>query len=114
MPRPIPSPFPSLPMNSPPTPNTLGKTSLVLGIVGSFFVVLIGLCAGVGQQQGWLQAVAPALAIFGGAFAFLGLVSILLGFLGLFHRARGPAIAGLLLGVIAVVLFAAIVNQANK
>ena len=101
-------------MNSPPASNTLGKTSLVLGIVGSFFVVLIGLCAGVGQQQGWLQAVAPVLAIFGGAFAFLGLVSVLLGFLGLFHRARGTAIAGLLLGLATVVLFAAIVSQANK
>lgn len=101
-------------MNSPPTPNTLGKTSLILGILGSFFVVLIGLCAGVGQQQGWLKAVGPLLAIFGGAFAFLGLVAVLLGVLGLFHRARGTAIAGLLLGLVAVFLFAAIVSQANK
>lgn len=101
-------------MNPPPTPNTLGKTSLVLGILGSFFVVLIGLCAGVGQQQGWLKAVGPLLAIFGGAFAFLGLISILLGALGLFHRARGTAIAGLLLGLVTVLLFAAIVSQANK
>jgi hypothetical protein len=101
-------------MNSPPTPNTLGKTSLILGILGSFFVVLIGLCAGVGQQQGWLKAVGPLLAIFGGAFAFLGLIAVLLGVLGIFHRARGTAIAGLLLGLVAVFLFAAIVSQANK
>lgn len=101
-------------MNSPATPNTLGKTSLFLGILGSFFVVLVGLCAGVGQQQGWLNAVAPLLAVIGGAFAFLGLISILLGFLGLFHRARGTAIAGLLLGLVTVFLFAAIVSQASK
>jgi len=101
-------------MNQPLTPNTLGKTSLILGILGSFFVVLIGLCAGVGQQQGWLKAVAPVLAIFGGAFAFLGLISILLGFLGLFHRARGTAFAGLILGLVTVLLFAAIVSQANN
>jgi nicotinamide riboside transporter PnuC len=101
-------------MNSPPTPNTLGKASLILGVLGSFFVVLIGLCAGVGQQQGWLKAVGPLLAIFGGAFAFLGLVAVLLGVLGIFHRARGTAIAGLLLGLVTVLLFAAIVSQANK
>jgi Na+/proline symporter len=106
-------------VNSPPAsnthgPNTLGKTSLILGIVGSFFVVLIGLCAGVGQQQGWLKAVGPLLAIFGGAFAFLGLISLLLGILGLFHRSRGTAIAGLLLGLVTVLLFVAIVSQANK
>lgn len=87
---------------------------MVLGILGSFFVVLIGLCAGVGQQQGWLQAIGPLLGIVGGAFAFLGLISVLLGVLGLFHRARGTAIAGLVLGLLTVLLFAAIVSQANK
>lgn len=103
-------------MNTPaaPPPNTLGKTSLVLGIVGSFFVVLIGLCAGVGKQQGWLPAVGPLLLIFGGAFTFLGLISALLGFLGIFHRSRGTAIAGLILGIITVLLFAAIVTEATK
>jgi hypothetical protein len=101
-------------MNTPANPNTLGKASMVLGIVGSFFVVLIGLCAGVGQQQGWLKTVAPLLAIFGGAFAFLGLLSVLLGILGIFHRSRGTAIAGLLLGLVTVFLFAAIVSQANR
>jgi hypothetical protein len=95
-------------------PNTLGKTSLILGIIGSFFVVLTGLCAGVGQQQGWLPAVGPLLAVIGGSFAFLGLVGVLLGGMGLFHRNRGTAIAGVVLGLVAVLLFAAIVNQANK
>lgn len=101
-------------MNAPLTSNTLGKTSLFLGILGSFFVVLIGLCAGVGQQQGWLNSVGPILAVVGGSFAFLGLIAVLLGFLGIFHRARGTAIAGLLLGLLAVLMFAAIVNQASR
>ncbi len=101
-------------MNSPASPNTLGKTSLLLGIVGSFFVALVGLCAGVGQQQGWLKAVGPLLAIFGGSFAFLGLIAMLLGFLGIFHRARGTAIAGLLLGLLTVLLFAAVASQASR
>lgn len=101
-------------MNPPASPNTLGKASLILGIVGSFFVVLIGLCAGVGQQQGWLKAVGPLLGIFGGGFAFLGLIGILLGFLGIFHRSRGTAIAGLLLSLVTVLLFAAIASQASR
>ncbi|QDU30315.1 hypothetical protein ETAA8_54350 [Anatilimnocola aggregata] len=98
----------------PPSPNTLGKTSLVLGVIGSFFVVLIGLCAGVSKQQGWLPAVGPLLLIFGGAFTFLGFLSLLLGVLGIFHRSRGTAIAGVILGVITILLFAAIVTEAGK
>lgn len=94
--------------------NTLGKTSMILGILASFFVVLTGLCAGLGQQQGWLPAVGPLLAVFGGSFAFLGLIAVLLGVLGLFQSGRGVAIAGLLLGLFAVFLFAAILNQANR
>lgn len=103
------------PSNPPPASNTLGKASLVLGILGSVFVVCIGLCAGAGQQQGWLQVVATPLAIVGGTAAFMGLLAALLGFLGLFgrHRSRATAIAGLLLGLFAVLLFAAIVQNAQ-
>ena len=93
--------------------NTLGKASLVLGIIGSFFVVLVGLCAGVGHQQGWLKAVGAILFVIGGAFAFLGVVSILLGFLGLFSSPRGTSIAGLILGLATVWLFLALVQAAQ-
>jgi hypothetical protein len=97
---------------APPVPNTLGKASLVLGILASTLVVSVGLCAGVGQEQGWLKHVGPLLFIVGGTFAFLGLVSALLGFGGIFgrNRSRATAIFGLLLGLTAILLFAAIVN----
>jgi uncharacterized membrane protein len=101
-------------MSAPPTlqPNTLGKSSLVLGIIGSFFVVMVGLCAGVGKQNGWLEQVGAILFVVGGSFAFLGLLGGVLGVLGLFgrNRSRATAIAGLLLGVFTVVLFIAILN----
>lgn len=100
----------------PREPNTLGKSSLVTGILGSFFVVMIGLCAGVGKEQGWLPHVGGVLLILGGSFAFLGAIAALLGFLGLFgrNRARGTAIAGLILGLFTILLFVAIVNQASQ
>ena len=102
-------------MSSPPPPtqpNTLGKSSLILGIFGSFFVVMVGLCAGVGKQQGWLQNVGAILFVLGGSFAFLGLLGGLLGLLGLFgrNRSRAAAIAGLILGVFTVLLFLAILH----
>lgn len=97
-------------------PNTLGKASLVLGILASTAVFSTGLCAGVGQQQGWLKHAGPLLFVLGGTFAFLGLVSALLGFGGLFgkHRSRAAAVFGLILGLVALVLFAAIVNAVNS
>ena len=98
--------------DQPLQPNTLGKASLILGILGTSLVFCIGLCAGVGQQQGWLKHVGGLLFILGGTFAFLGLLSVLLGFAGLFgkNRSRATAIVGLVLGVIALLLFMVIVN----
>jgi hypothetical protein len=98
----------------PTPPNTLGKASLFLGIIGIVFVFAVGLCAGVGQQQGWLPVAGPLLFILGGTFAFMGLIAAALGLLGLFSRGRATAIAGLLLGLGTVLLFAAIVNAVNK
>jgi len=101
-------------MSAPETlqPNTLGKSSLVLGIIGSFFVVMVGLCAGVGKQNGWLEHVGALLFVVGGSFAFLGLLGRVLGVLGLFgrNRSRATAIAGVILGVFTVILFLAILN----
>ena len=101
--------------NPQPIRNTLGNASLVLGILGSVSVVCIGLCAGAGQQQGWLNAVATLLAILGGTSAFMGLLAGILGFLGLFgrNRSRATAIAGIILGLFAITLFAAIVQSAQ-
>ena len=99
----------------PPQPNSLGKASLVLGILASIFVFCVGLCAGAGKQQGWLPAVGTLLVILGGTSAFMGFIGGVLGLLGLFgrNRSRATAIAGLLLGLFAVALFVAIVNGAK-
>ena len=101
-----------MPDTLPRQPNTLGKASLILGILSITFVFSIGLCAGVGSEQGWLPAVGWLLFILGGTFAFGGLIAALLGFTGLFgrNRSRATAIVGLVLGVLAVFLFAAILN----
>ena len=103
------------PENPPPRSNTLGKASLVLGILASIFVFCVGLCAGAGQQQGWLPAVGTLLVILGGTSAFMGFVGMVLGVLGLFGRnlSRATAIAGVLLGMFAVALFIAILNGAK-
>ena len=88
----------------------------MLGILASIFVFGIGLCAGAGQQQGWLQLVGTPLAILGGTAAFMGLIGAVLGFFGLFgrNRARGTALVGMALGIAAVALFVAIVNATQK
>ena len=99
----------------PPQPNSLGKASLLLGIVASVFVFFIGVCAGVGQQQGWLKNVSTLLFILGSTAAFMGLLAGLLGFSGLFgrNRSKATAIVGLILGVGTLLLFAAIVQNAQ-
>jgi hypothetical protein len=100
---------------APRHPNTLGKASLTLSIVASTCVFSIGLCAGVGQQQGWLKNVAALFFIAGGTFAFMGVLSIMLGFAGLFgrHRSRAAAIVGFLLGLLTVAMFLAIIDAAK-
>jgi cytochrome c biogenesis protein CcdA len=101
--------------STPLQPNGLGKASLILGIVAIIFVFFIGLCAGVGKQQGWLASVGTLLFIVGATFAFMGLVGGLLGLGGLLgrNRSRATAIAGLLLGLASVLLFLAILNGAQ-
>ncbi len=96
-------------------PNTLGKASLVMGILGSIAVFFVALCAGVAQQQGWLPVVGTLLFIFGGTAMFVGLISTLLGFLGLFgrNRSRATAVAGLVLGIITVLIFTVVVQNAR-
>lgn len=103
------------PPREPPS-NMLGKTSLVLGIIASTFVIFLLLCAGVAQQQGWLNAVKPIFGVLGGTCSFVGFASVLMGLVALFQksRSRGIAIVGMILGMIAVLLFAAAVNNANK
>ncbi|MCR9119563.1 MAG: hypothetical protein NXI22_21735 [bacterium] len=105
-------------MSSPPAPkqrNTLGAVSLVLGVLGSTFVVMVGLCTGLGHEQGWLPAVGGILFIMGGTAAFLGVLATLLGFGGLFgrNRTRATAIIGFLLGLFTIWLFGMILNATN-
>lgn len=104
-------------MNDSPQPpkesNTLGKASLVLGILASILLFFVGACAGVGKQQGWLKNVENVLGVFGATFAFMGLLAVALGFFGLFgrNRSRISAIVGLVLGLSTLLLFAAILQN---
>lgn len=95
-----------------PQSNTLGKASLVLGIFGIVFVFSVGICAGIGKEQGWLPLVSVLLFLVGATAAFMGFLSAVLGFFGLFgrNRSRITALLGMVLGAAAVLLFAAILN----
>jgi hypothetical protein len=99
-----------------PQPNTLGKASLVLAVLGSFFVFTVGLCAGVAKAQGWLQGVSPLFFILGASSAFLGFLAAVLGFFGLWgrNRSRVTALVGLILGLFTLILFAAIMKAAQQ
>jgi hypothetical protein len=96
----------------PRQPNTLGNTSLTLGILACIFVFSIGLCSGVAQQQGWLKHVGTLFFILGAIAAFIGALGALIGFGGLFgrNRSKATAIIGFIFCVVSVLLFAAIVN----
>lgn len=97
-----------------PNTNTLGKTSLILSIPALTFVFCTGLCAGVGKQQGWLASAGTLLFVFGASFAFVGLIAAFVGFIGIFVRPRAVALVGCVLGILAVLLFVAIVNGLNQ
>jgi hypothetical protein len=97
-------------------PNPLGSASLGLGIASAALVFGIGLCALTGVAQQWIQVAGTPLFVCGGSSAFLGFLGAALGLAGLFGkgRPRAAAIAGLVLGLIGVCLFAvtlALVNQ---
>jgi len=93
-------------------PNTVGKASLFLGILSAAFVFGIGLCAVVGLQQGWLAVAGTPLYVCGASSAFLGLIGVVLGVVGLFGKGkrRAAAIAGLLLGFLGICLFIGVVS----
>lgn len=97
-------------------PNTLGTVSLILGILSLFFVFTIGVCAGVGKEQGWLKVIGALLFIIGAGSAFLGLMGGLLGFFGLFGRNKPKAAAffGMLFGVGSVFLFFAVLKAVQN
>jgi hypothetical protein len=101
--------------NSPQQPNTLGNASLGLGIASSALVFSIGLCALTGVAQNWIQLAGAPLFVCGGASAFLGFLSTLLGIAGLFGRDRpkATAIVGLILGIIGLCMFLALLRAAS-
>jgi hypothetical protein len=97
-------------------PNTLGNTSLALGILAVSLVFGIGLCALVGLQQEWLKVAATPLFVCGASSAFLGLLGFILGVGGLLggNRSRAAAIAGLILGASGVCLFLMILSAISQ
>ncbi len=92
--------------------NVLGNTSLMLGVLASIFVCCTGLCAGVGQQQGWLPSVGAVLFVAGATSAFVGLLAGVLGLAGLFgrNRSRATAFMGMCVGLAALLMFLAILK----
>ena len=96
--------------SSPQQPNTLGKTSLILGIASISLVFGLGLCGLVGGVN--IPGAAILLFVCGASSAFLGLIGAILGFSGLFgaNRQRATAIVGLILGLGGLCLFLAILS----
>jgi hypothetical protein len=96
--------------------NGLGTTSLILSTLSLFLVFSLGVCAGVGKEQGWLKPLETILFLIGASSAFLGVLGVLLGLGGLVarNRTRGTAFFGLLFGAASVALFLAIVQAAQR
>lgn len=99
-----------------PRSSTLGNASLALGIVSSSLVFGIAICALTAVRQGWIRLGATPLFVCGASSAFLGLLAIVTGAVGLFGagRSRATAIVGIVLGVIGVCLFLAATAQAGQ
>jgi hypothetical protein len=91
----------------PEKPNPVGNASMYLGIASSALVFGIGLCAVTGLNQRWIQLAGTPLFVCGGASAFLGLLSAVLGAAGLFGqgRSRTTAVVGLILGILGACMF---------
>lgn len=80
---------------------------MALGIVSTSLVFGIGFCSLVGLEQGWLPVGATVLYVCGASSAFLGLLAVVLGGIGLFGKnlRRTAAIVGMLLGLAGMCLF---------
>ena len=92
-----------------PQPNTLGNTSLGLGIGSAMLVFTTGLCAMLGIQQSWLATASVPLFICGGIGAFVGFIGMALGMAGLFaggsNRSQATAAVGLVMGILGMCMF---------
>jgi hypothetical protein len=88
-------------------PNTVGNASMALGIASIALVFGIGFCSLVGNEQGWLPVGATVLYVCGASSAFLGLLAVVLGAVGMFGKniKRTAAIVGTLLGLGGMCLF---------
>lgn len=94
--------------NPPPErSNTLGKASLVLGIMSLVLVFFVGSCTAIVQRQGGrISDFRGFVELFGGTFALIGLIAVGLGIGGLFgkNRPKATAIMGLIFGLIALLI----------
>jgi len=92
---------------TPQGPNTVGNASMWLGIASSALVFGIGICALTGVSQQWIRLAGTPLFVCGGASAFLGLLAVVLGGIGLFGkgRSRATSIVGLVLGLLGACMF---------
>ena len=92
--------------------NTLGNASLGLGVISTASVFCIGITALAGVQGGWLPVAGLPLWICGATSAFLGLLAIILGGIGVFTAAgrnRAIAVTGAVLGILGICLFIGVI-----
>ncbi len=96
--------------------NTLGNVSLGLGILATTSIFCLGVTALTSAQQGWINLVGVPLWVCSATSAFLGLIALILGAVGIFTaagRSRAVAISGAVLGLLAICLFAGVLAALN-
>ncbi|MGF1505321.1 MAG: hypothetical protein GYB64_19105 [Chloroflexi bacterium] len=98
---------PQPPASQPKQPNSLGTTSLVMGITSSTLVFGIGFCALVSANYNLFTLTALPAYICGAASAFIGLIGAGVGVAGMFTQGqqRASAVTGIILGVVGICLF---------
>jgi len=96
--------------------NTLGNFSLGIGVLTATTIFGVILCTAAGIAQRWIQIAGVPLFICASTVAFLGLIGIFLGVIGLFgaNKPRGTAIAGLVLSVLTICMFLAALSSLGK
>jgi hypothetical protein len=96
--------------------NTLGNFSLGIGILSATTIFGVILCTAAGIAQKWIQVAGVPLFICASTVAFLAVIGVFLGVIGLLgaNKPRGVAIAGLILSTLAVCMFLAALASLGK
>jgi hypothetical protein len=105
-------------MSEPTTPpersNTLGKMSLILGIISLILLFFVGSCVNIFKDRGGnVDSVKPLVQLFGGTFALIAIIATGLGIGGLFgrNRPKATAVMGLFFGAVSLAFASAIASM---